>query len=229
MAPSQHALLQHEELSRKVGSDPLLKAKDCGHSLSLFASDTNCLASDLTTDHMETEQDSLSTSRNDEPGSCSRPFDHENNWLQLGLAGRLLPPQETQLARSRSLVELDLLPTKSTGSLPPPSPHIPGYPVHPPALFLHPDGTAGSGFRQPGYFWNFRHMPYSSSTWNVPYSLPGSTVAAAKAGPSSGLMKIVNAPPRPNSGLWFILQAEQNRWVQSTLSQRFRFPYSFID
>ncbi|KAF3786974.1 E3 ubiquitin protein ligase [Nymphaea thermarum] len=219
MVPSPHALLQLEEPSRQVGSDPLLKTKDYGHRLSLFGSDTNCLASDLTTDHMETEQDSLSTSRNDEPGSCSKPFDHEDNWLQLGLAGRLVPPQEPELARPRNLVELDLLPAKTTGTTTPPSAHIPGYPVHPPPLFLHPHGTAGFGFRQPEYFWNFRQMAYSSNTWNVQYSLPGNGVAAAKPGPSSSLMKIVNAPPRPNSGLWFVLQAEQNQIKELALPQ----------
>ncbi|KAF3791061.1 E3 ubiquitin protein ligase [Nymphaea thermarum] len=185
-------------------------------------SDTNCVASDLTADHMEAaEQDSLSTtSRATEPGSCSRPFrSEEENWLQLGLGQAKPSGLAAPEPNPRNMVELDLLSAKPTAPGLASLPHASEFPLHPPAFYLHQhgvDGITGFGLRPPEYLWNFRQMPYSSSVaWNVPCS----PLPAARPSPSSSLMKIVDAPPRPNSGLWFVLQAEQKQIKELILPQ----------
>ncbi|CAN6472422.1 unnamed protein product [Victoria cruziana] len=211
MVPSPQAFLQ-------------LKAPNYApHNFLLFQSDTNCVAySDLTADHMEAaEQDSLSTtSRTTEPGSCSRPFrSEEENWLQLGLGqakpSGLAAPEPTP----RNLVELDLLSGKPAAPGFTSLSHASDFPLHPPAFYLHQhgvDGIAGFGLRPPECLWNFRQMPYSSS---VAWNLPCSPLPPARPSPSSSLMKIVDAPPRPNSGIWFVLQAEQKQIKELILPQ----------
>ncbi|KAF8390722.1 hypothetical protein HHK36_025249 [Tetracentron sinense] len=196
-----------------------------------------CLGSDLVLGHMA-EDESRTNSLN-EAGSSSKEHvreERDEGWLQLGIGGyknsresreRKLDPVEPTAPR-RGLVELDLLPGGSQQHLNPLAPifHVTEFrPPQPPTnitgatsfsipLFMQNPRTS-SNFTQPEITWGYRPNP-----WNItaPSPPPGPYAAqpfqlhtgADVAGPSSDF-RVVDAPRRPHSGIWFVLQASQNQ------------------
>lgn len=197
-----------------------------------------CLGSDLVVGHMA-EDESRTTSLN-EAGSNSKDVQEERDegWLQLGIgvhvAGRddlKLDPVEPT-SRRGGLVELDLLPpggTSNSSSAQDVKPIAPIFPMtefraHRPTsiiggtpLFLQHQRT-NFGFPQPEVTWG-----YGPNPWNPSLSSPSSSVLPGPyyarqfqytgldvAGPSTNV-RVVDAPARPHSGVWFVLQASQNQ------------------
>ncbi|KAL4192121.1 hypothetical protein AMTRI_Chr06g170670 [Amborella trichopoda] len=178
----------------------------------------NYIGSDLTSDFMA-EEDSRTSSFN-EAGSSSRVLqEEEDNWLQLGLG---LGQRENRHESSRGLVELELLPNRQielANIRPPPfvlnlqrqnrPPFLGGFPA-PRAVFRPPESQ---------WAWNYpanvnvsglygRPLPENQRGLNFPAILP------AKSG-----LRIVDTPQRTNSGVWFVLEANQNLEKDRVLPQ----------
>ncbi|KAF3334457.1 E3 ubiquitin protein ligase DRIP1 [Carex littledalei] len=139
------------------------------------------------------------------PGSSSSSSNnnHESkSWLQLGLGA---PSSSTQDQSERQkITELQLFsnPVSVTGQeTPGPATHIAST-VQVPAL-EHPT----------------RPFPFFSSGRIRPSAEAGPS--ASEAGPSTGTAttRVIILPPRPQTGLWFVLRASQNQRREPWLPQ----------
>ncbi|OVA17394.1 hypothetical protein BVC80_1837g209 [Macleaya cordata] len=196
-----------------------------------------CLESDLVLvvgDRMA--EDGSRTSSVNEAGSSSKDVvqqaadddSRDEKWLQLGLGSSVTGSDQLKLnqtvmeplmtRRSSGLVELDLLSgTSTTGTgtqdmkplLTPPMFHMTSEfrPTHPPPPSINTQHTVASSSSVP-------LGSYFSRSFQHPNIDMG-------AGPSSDdmMMKVVDAPPRPHSGIWFVLQASQNQSKEPFLPQ----------
>ncbi|KAK9276567.1 hypothetical protein L1049_006102 [Liquidambar formosana] len=151
-------------------------------------------------------------------------------------------------ARRRGLVELDLLPGSSGGPqqvrpVAGPMFHVPEFRAPRPitnltsatnfstSLFLQHQGSS-STFPHQEINWAFRPMPPQNMMPAHPSSSSSSLMQMGSyfarpyqiqagvdiAGPSSDV-RIIDAPRRPHSGMWFMLQASQNQAKEPFLPQ----------
>lgn len=193
-------------------------------------------------------EDESRTNSLNEVGSSSRDVleDSDQGWLRLGIGGQMtshearLEPTDSPVGRRRAgLVELDLLTggggtSHQVRSLAPlfPSPQRPVTSFISTPLFLQNPGS-GSGALFPhlqGPNWSFRHLPTnitaaaaaSSSSSSYPFIPPSpyfKVHPGADVAGESSTFRLVEAPRRPHSGLWFMLQASQNQGKEPYLPQ----------
>ncbi|XP_052184328.1 uncharacterized protein LOC127796297 isoform X1 [Diospyros lotus] len=207
-----------------------------------------CRRSDPVIDDPMAEDESRTESVN-EAGSSSKDVQDERDegWLQLGLGGHTssheskLDREDRRTERGR-LVELDLLPPPGSTQLIRPIPPEFRAP-RPVSNLLGSSSYNSSVFLQqarsrPAMFplhqeinWAFRPVPQSvavgsssssssSSFLLGPYLTQpfGAHVGVGVAGASSDF-RVIDPPPRPHSGIWFMLQASQHQAIKPFLPQ----------
>lgn len=163
--------------------------------------------------------------------------ERDMGWLQLGIGS--YPSREVRVDHSMEsssqrggLIELDLFSHKNHTAPTAPTFHVTNYqgPLPIPhtssaastsaiaaAMPLYmPHPRSSLSFRQPpaDVAWGYRQASSSSTPYySHPYMM--GPPAAADAGPSSGV-RVVDAPLRRQSGIWFVLQASQNQLSRET-------------
>lgn len=163
--------------------------------------------------------------------------ERDMGWLQLGIGSHVTRAQAS--SQSRGLIELDLFtdrnptapiaPTCQVTEFRSPQPLTHAYttPIPTIPLYLPHTGSSLSFRQQPELGWGYRHgpwspaasssTPYYSQQFQQPYMI-GAPPPAAEVGTSFGV-RVVDAPPRPKSGVWFVLQASQNQGKEPFLPQ----------
>ncbi|KAF8400040.1 hypothetical protein HHK36_015914 [Tetracentron sinense] len=204
-----------------------------------------CLGSDLGIGHMA--EDQSRTSSLYEAGSSSKDLQEERDegWLQLGIGGYITSRDHKRnliepTARRGELVELDLLSGGSTTAqhVKPlasifhvteflPATNITSATSFSTPLFLQHPRTS-SNFPQPEVTWGYRpnHLNVaatSASSFLPPPPPPEPHIARPYQGVDvAGLtsnINVVDAPWRPHSGVWFILQSSQKQAKEPFLPQ----------
>ncbi|XP_077229032.1 uncharacterized protein LOC143861948 [Tasmannia lanceolata] len=182
------------------------------------------LRSDLGFDYMAEEESRTTSSSNQKDRQEQEEEVRDERWLQLGL-GSHVNQIEGSSHRGR-LIELDLL---SEAVRAPTPAYSAEFQAPQPIMYQHQlmslnpsqrAEIAWGGFRQGQ--WN----PMASSStpsYQRPFQYPYRTVSALPAvdvaGPSSSDMRVVGVPARPQSGLWFVLQASENQEREPILPQ----------
>ncbi|KAF8378056.1 hypothetical protein HHK36_029390 [Tetracentron sinense] len=245
MVPAQNLFKQHpydgyggcrDSYTERIGLMSRLELYD-------YCSEA-CSGSDLVVSHMA-EDESRPNSLN-EAGSSSKDAQEEERdegWLQLGIGDytnsrdRKHDPVKPTAPKG-GLVELNLLPGGTTQHVKPLAPifHVPEFRApcaatnlrgatsfSTPLFLQHP--RTSSIFPQPEVTWGYRPNPWnitasSSSMPRGPYIAPPFQLHTGVdvAGPSYDF-RVVDAPRRPNSGIWFVLQASQNQAKEPFLPQ----------
>lgn len=148
--------------------------------------------------HQEKQDKEKQKREENNPGtsSSSSNNNHEaKSWLQLGLGTPSISAQDQ--SERQKITELQLFsdPVSVAGQeTPGPATHIASTVLQVPAL-EHPT----------------RPFPFFSSGRIRPSAEAGPS--ASEAGPSTGnaTTRVVILPPRPQTGLWFVLRASQNQ------------------
>ncbi|XP_068666926.1 protein LAX PANICLE 2-like [Aristolochia californica] len=207
------------------------------------------LSSDLAFEDPMAEEESRTTSLNEAGSSKHVQEENEEQevddrrderWLQLGLGSHSNPIEMRHDQQSSRFVELDLFPDRRQ---PAPPAQTRQYPdessgaslpiVGPPLFFPHPVTSLTLRQNQPETTWGGRRlgpwtpmpttsmMPFYSQSYHQqqhPYGI-GFPPASFEAGGPSSNIRLIDAPRRPQAGIWFVLQASQNQRKEPTLPQ----------
>ncbi|KAJ4794953.1 hypothetical protein LUZ62_046199 [Rhynchospora pubera] len=137
--------------------------------------------------------------------SSSSNNNHESkSWLQLGIGAPSISAQEQSERQKVTELQLFTNPVSVAG------PETPGPATHIAPIVQLP------ALEQPT-----RPFPFLSSGSIRPSAEAGPSSSAREAGPStaSPTARVVILPPRPQSGLWFVLQASRNQRREPWLPQ----------
>ncbi|XP_068667363.1 protein LAX PANICLE 2-like isoform X2 [Aristolochia californica] len=195
------------------------------------------------------EEESRTTSLNEAGSSKHAQEENEEQevddrrdekWLQLGLGSHSNPIEMRQDQQPSRFVELDLFPDRQQ---PLPSAQTRQYPgessgtspsiMGPPLFFQHPVTSLSLRQQQPEITWGgprlgpWTPMPstsmmpyYSQSLQQQQHSYGiGFPPANFEAGGPSSDIRVIDAPRRPQAGIWFVLQASHNQRKEPTLPQ----------
>ncbi|PIA26053.1 hypothetical protein AQUCO_10000017v1 [Aquilegia coerulea] len=196
----------------------------------------------------EEESCCLNSNKEDDDDEDEGEGDDNEPWLQLGLGGQesaFNPINLQTQRRCNDLVELDLLPSSSSSSQPislafnPTNNHVITSTIsnnsnlHQPLLLQHQhqhQQEVSWGYRP--YLWQptFTSLPSSSSSLSAqphpsmnmyylspPFQYPGyNTISPSSS--SSGI-RVIDAPRKLRSSVWFMIQASQNQAKEPFLPQ----------
>ncbi|XP_057508341.1 protein LAX PANICLE 2-like isoform X1 [Actinidia eriantha] len=224
----------------------------CGGSYGGSYSCGCCLGSDLAVGDPMAEDESRTDSVNEAGSSSKEGHDEggDQGWLQLGMGGSSHDTSKLYQAGLRpptpktGLVELDLfssgIPASSSLEFRAPRPvlNIPSGSGCSNSFFLQQPGTSSIFPHHRRIDWEFRPIAQnimipsaaaassssclpSGSYLDRPFQVHGGVDVA---GPSLDL-RVVDPPRRPQSGIWFMLQASQNQSKEPFLPQ---IPKSFL-
>ncbi|PSR84615.1 E3 ubiquitin protein like [Actinidia chinensis var. chinensis] len=211
----------------------------------------SCLGSDLAVGGPMAEDEARTESVNKAASSSKEGHDdsrHDQRWLQLGIGGwshdtSKLDQADPRQPHKAGLVELDLFSSGMTTSSPlefrPPRSmsNIASGSGCSNSFFLQQPGTSSTFPHHRRLDWAFRPIrqnimvPSASSSSSSssfssylgqPFQVHGGGVDVAG---SSSDLRIIDPPRRPQSGIWFMLQASQNQSKEPFLPQ---IPKSFL-
>ncbi|GFZ21013.1 RING finger protein [Actinidia rufa] len=196
----------------------------------------SCLGSDLAVGGSMAEDESRTESVNKAASSSKEGHDdsrHDQRWLQLGIGGSSHDTSKLDQADPRQppkagLVELDLFSSGMMMSSPlefrPPRSmsNIASGSGCSSSFFLQQPGTSSTFPHHRRLDWTFRPIAQnimvpsassssSSSSFSSYLGRPFQVHGGVDVAGSSSDLRIIDPPRRPQSGIWFMLQASQNQ------------------
>lgn len=145
--------------------------------------------------HQE-KQDKEQQKREENTSSSSSNNNHEaKSWLQLGVGSSSISAQDQSEREKITQLQLFSDPVSVAGQ------GTPGTATH----------IATTALQVPALEHPIRPFPFLSSGSIRPSAEAGPS--ASEAGPSTGSAstRVIILPPRPQTGLWFVLRASQNQ------------------